>query len=145
MSRLTRDGTAEPVSRDQILRYECRQGKKKFPCSVDHEQDWQPYTVDPYFCYMCDHTQAHDLSLGLRYGEAKRREYDHYYLHHLPQLLGGLRDDSGIVRVKHATKQCRQDWLSGGCFPPPPRPPAPFFFLTCTKASITSLSALKYV
>ena len=22
-----------------------------FPCSADHEQDWQPYTVDPYSCY----------------------------------------------------------------------------------------------
>ena len=40
MSRLMRDGTAEPVSRDHI-----------------HVQDWQPYPVDPYSCYyMCDHT-----------------------------------------------------------------------------------------
>ena len=27
-----------------------------FPCSADHEQDWQPYPVDPYSSYMCDHT-----------------------------------------------------------------------------------------
>ena len=27
-----------------------------FPCSDDHVQDWQPYPVDPYSCYMCDHT-----------------------------------------------------------------------------------------
>ena len=27
-------------------------GKKIFPCSGDHEQDWQPYPVDPYPCYM---------------------------------------------------------------------------------------------
>ena len=27
-----------------------------FPFSADHEQDWQPYPVDPYSCYMCDHT-----------------------------------------------------------------------------------------
>ena len=54
MSRLTRDGTAEPVSRDQILRRERGQGK--FPCSADHKQKWQPYPVDPYSCYMCDHT-----------------------------------------------------------------------------------------
>ena len=40
MSRLTRDGTAEPVSRDQILRRERGQGKTRFPCSADHEQDW---------------------------------------------------------------------------------------------------------
>ena len=55
MSRLTRDGTAETVSRDQILRHERRQGKVHFPCSADHVQDGQPYTVDPYTCYMCDH------------------------------------------------------------------------------------------
>ena len=45
MSRLTRDGTAEPVSRDQILRH--ARGQINFPCSADHEQDWQPYRVDP--------------------------------------------------------------------------------------------------
>ena len=48
MSRLTRDGTAEPVSRDQILRRERGQGNIHFSCSIDHEQDWQPYPVDPY-------------------------------------------------------------------------------------------------
>ena len=34
LSRLTRDGTAEPVSRDQILRR-----KDNFPCLTDHVQD----------------------------------------------------------------------------------------------------------
>ena len=49
MSRLTRDGTAESVSGDQILRREqAGQGNINFPCSADHEQDWQPYPVDPY-------------------------------------------------------------------------------------------------
>ena len=38
MSRLTRDGTAESVSRDQILRRERGQENIHFPCSVDHEQ-----------------------------------------------------------------------------------------------------------
>ena len=28
------------------------QGNIHFPCSADHEQDWQPYPVDPYSCYM---------------------------------------------------------------------------------------------
>ena len=41
MKRLTRDGTAESVSRDQIIRRE-RGGDIHFPCSADHEQDWQP-------------------------------------------------------------------------------------------------------
>ena len=39
MSRLTRDGTAEPVSRDPILRRERRQGNIHYPCSANHEQD----------------------------------------------------------------------------------------------------------
>ena len=56
MSRLARDGTAKPLSQDQILRRERGQGNSHFPCSVDHEQDWQPYPVDPYSCYMCDQT-----------------------------------------------------------------------------------------
>ena len=40
--------------------------------------------------------------------------------HHLPQLLGRLRDDSVVVSVKYAPKRRRQDWLSDDCFPPPP-------------------------
>ena len=53
MSRLTQDGTAEPVSRDQILRDVRRQGNNNFPCSADHDQDWQPYPVDPYSAVCC--------------------------------------------------------------------------------------------
>ena len=34
------DGTAELVSRDQILRRERGQGNTHFPCSADYEQDW---------------------------------------------------------------------------------------------------------
>ena len=45
--------TAEPVSRDQILRRERGRGNNNFPRSDDHEQDWQPYLVDPFACYMC--------------------------------------------------------------------------------------------
>ena len=56
MSRLTRDGTSEPVSRDQILRHERGQGNIHFSCSADHEQDWQPYPVDPYSAICDDHT-----------------------------------------------------------------------------------------
>ena len=56
MSRLTRDGTAEPVSRDQILRHARGQGNINFPCSADHEQDWQPYLVDPYSAIYYDQT-----------------------------------------------------------------------------------------
>ena len=46
MSKLTRDETAQPVSRDEILKYERGQGNIHFPCSANHKQDWQRYTVD---------------------------------------------------------------------------------------------------
>ena len=59
MNRLTRDGTAEPVSRDKILRHARGQGNVHFPCSADHEQDWQPYPVDPYSAICDDHTYIH--------------------------------------------------------------------------------------
>ena len=53
ISRLTWDGTAEPVSRDQILRRkQTRIRKCPFFCTANHEQDWQPYTADPYSCFI---------------------------------------------------------------------------------------------
>ena len=59
MSRLTRDGATEPVSRDPI--YQARTGTEEyyFPCSADPEQDWQPYAVDPYSAICDDHTYIH--------------------------------------------------------------------------------------
>ena len=45
---LTRDGAAEPVSRDKPLT------NIYFSCSADHEQDWQPYPVDVYSVISCD-------------------------------------------------------------------------------------------
>ena len=47
-SDLMRDGTAEPFSRDQTVRRERGQENTHFSFSADHEQDWQPYPVDPY-------------------------------------------------------------------------------------------------
>ena len=52
-----------PISREQILRRERGQGNIYFPCSADSDQDWQPYAVDPYSCYICDRTHTHPLSL----------------------------------------------------------------------------------
>ena len=63
MSRLTQDGTAELISRDQILRDARGQGNINFPCSADHEQDWQPYPVDTYFAIYDDHTYIHAYTL----------------------------------------------------------------------------------
>ena len=59
MSRLTRDGTAEPISRDQILRHVQGEGNIHFPRSADHEQEWQPNPVDPYSAICDDHAYIH--------------------------------------------------------------------------------------
>ena len=54
MSRVTRDGTAKLVSRDQTLRRERGQGNVCIACSAKHEQDWQRHPVDPYSAiYVC--------------------------------------------------------------------------------------------
>ena len=60
MSRLTRDGTAEPVSRDRILRREWGQGRIYFPCSADHEQNWPPSLVDLKSVICNDHNIRDD-------------------------------------------------------------------------------------
>ena len=71
MSRLRWDRAAEPVSRDQIFRRERGQGNVQFPCSADHEQDWQPYPVDPYSAICHDHIYT-QLRMGeVRYGGRK--------------------------------------------------------------------------
>ena len=91
MSRLTRDGTAEPVSRDQILRHARGQGNVHFPCLADHEQDWQPYPVDPYSALCDDHTYIHTYIHTM--GGSKR-------LFVFLQLLGGgLNNADGELNV----------------------------------------------
>ena len=41
------------------LHYTRGQGNIHFSCSADHEQDWQPYPVDPYSAICDDHTYIH--------------------------------------------------------------------------------------
>ena len=67
MTRLTRDETAEPVLQDQILRRERGLGNIHFPCSADHEQDWQPYPVDRYSARNDDRTYIHAYIIYLFY------------------------------------------------------------------------------
>ena len=50
--QLTRDGTAEPVSRDQILRLERVQENIHFSGTADHEKDRQPNPIK-YLYYYC--------------------------------------------------------------------------------------------
>ena len=91
MNRLTRDGTAEPVSRDKILGRERGQGNIIFPCSADHEQDWQPNPVDPYSCYMCDHTYEQYSTVVLYVAFPHHT----YHLHTVPLL--GLEEERRVT------------------------------------------------
>ena len=43
----------------RLAGHERGQGNIIFPCSTDHEQDWQIYPVDPLSCYLCDRTYIH--------------------------------------------------------------------------------------
>ena len=67
MGRLTRAGTAEPVSRDQILSRRKRgQGNIRFLCSADLEHDWQPHpVVDPYSVISDGHACIYTVTGGL--------------------------------------------------------------------------------
>ena len=85
MSRLTRDGTAEPISRDQIIRHARGQGNIHFPCSADHEQDWQPYPVDPYSTICDDHTYIHTYihTLNAIQGHQTKTKRKHFEYKHV--------------------------------------------------------------
>ena len=81
-----RDGTAEPVSRDKIFRRERGQENIIFLCSADHVQDWQPYPVDPYSCYMCDYTIIVPVNTKQQQQQQSIRHYVDIYDNH--QSLG---------------------------------------------------------
>ena len=78
ISRMTRDRTAEPVFRNQILRREREQGNIHFPCSADHEQDWQPYPIDPYSALCDDHTYTHQARYMSYCNNAHRYIFRYY-------------------------------------------------------------------
>ena len=95
ISRLARDGTAEPVSRDQILRHARGQGNTNLTCSADHEQDWQPYPVDTYSGICDDHTHTYI------------RTYMHTYVYSgtSTAVIWLLREEREGARDEVATQQ----------------------------------------
>ena len=80
MSRLKRDRTAEPVSRDKILMRERGQKNVHFPCSVDHERDWQPNPVDPYSAICDDHIYHKSIAVLLLRKDHERAATDPWML-----------------------------------------------------------------
>ena len=64
MSKLTRDGTAEPVSRGQSLRRVRGPRNLHFPCSANLKQDRQAHPVDSYSTICDDHTYTQQSKDG---------------------------------------------------------------------------------
>ena len=62
MRRLTRDGTAETVSRDQIFRREQDREIFIFPVQLTTSRIGNLTRVDPYSCCMCDDMYIHTSS-----------------------------------------------------------------------------------
>ena len=62
MRKRTRDETAEPVSRDQILRREMGQGNIHFPCSADHDICRRP---DNHTCFCLFFSSFFSLEMPL--------------------------------------------------------------------------------
>ena len=58
MSKLTRDGTAEPVSRDQILWRERERRNIIFSVQLTTELDWQLYPFGPYSAKSANYTHV---------------------------------------------------------------------------------------
>ena len=76
------EGTAEPVSRDQILTRERGQGNTQFPCSADHEQDWQLYQVDPLcVCVFSSHSFWTSSSLDIPAGVTQEENHTGFLIH----------------------------------------------------------------
>ena len=76
MSRLTGDGTAEPVSRDQILRRELGQGNQSSSYSADPEQRLQPHPADLYSAKSAEHDMYihiiyHAYFIPILFGETR--------------------------------------------------------------------------
>ena len=86
MSRLTRDGTAEPVSRDQF--------------SADHEQDWQPYPVDPYSFAIFDDQTYIELQVYKAQHVREQREKKSYVKNIPPLALLIIRTTSVFFKEK---------------------------------------------
>ena len=80
------------------------------PCSADHEQDWQPYPVDLYSCYICDHTHIHIhtyIDRVVRRGRVRGNK-DHH--HHTKVIFEQNREST---RDRYSTESRRRRAVGG--------------------------------
>ena len=85
-------GRLRRLTQDQILRHKREQRKKRFSCSADHEQDWQPYPVDPYSAISDDHSYVHKLQQLFEFKATWRRRCGHW-------VVGLKRDGAEFYAV----------------------------------------------
>ena len=83
-----------------------------FPCSADHEQEWQPYPVDPYSCYMCDHTLKGRTLPSIRWHTPR----EGICVGGVGLLDGEMETHTDIMTLlegSHAKEYCRTNLLIG--------------------------------
>ena len=95
MSRLTRDGTAEPISRDQILRHGRGQGSIIFPVQLTTSRIGN-YPLDPYSaicddftCVFSSHPFWTSSSLDVPAGVTQEEGHTGFLIH-LPSAVRAL-------------------------------------------------------
>ena len=97
MSRLTRDGTAEPFSRDQILRHARGQGNIIFPVQLTTSRVWINLTrlIHTLLYVMTIHTYTHTVPF-----EIANCDWCPYYIH---KAASNSSIDGGYLVVNHPT------------------------------------------
>ena len=95
---------SEPFSRDKILRRERDSGNIHFPCSADHEQNWQPYPVDPHSAISDGHTYTYRYccKIDTPEQELERRALQQQQYHRSIYYLVFLRS-RGYITVHYTT------------------------------------------
>ena len=102
----SREALGQPYSSRVYLRKLLHALRTRRSTSIDRSALWLTFPPRYTNSFVGLHTwaAASTLNVAVDSGEAKRRAHNHDYPHHFPQLLGRLRNDPGIVNVKHAPK-----------------------------------------
>ena len=66
-------------------------GNINFPCSADHEQDWQPYPVDPYSAICDDYTPYNPIQC-IRFGTVRLHSSVSYSILYTVYSIGQYRE-----------------------------------------------------
>ena len=130
MSRLTRDGTAEPVSRDQILRRERGQGNVHFPVQLTTSRILATLPGWSILCYICDDHifRIFCLFVSSVYRNLRAIWREAFGSEMPPEVAKGPLIDMDTIH----DKELREEFVSPTRSPTQPKPPCDrvLFFTT---------------